>query len=313
MSSPIIIVAGPTASGKSALALQLAEQFGGEIVNADSMQVYRELRVLTARPSAEDEARVPHHLYGVMSVAEVCSAGAWLEMALPCIDAIRRRGRLPVVCGGTGLYLKVLMEGIAPVPAVAPEIVEQAKQLYAEEGGELFRARLLEIDAAAERLAPADSQRLIRAYAVAKATGRTLAEWQQDQPTTPPLDARFLRIVLTPDRDALYARINKRFDTMVGLGALEEALAVAGMNLDPDLPALKALGVPDFQRYANGECELEEAVDKAKQLTRNFAKRQMTWFRHQLDADVAIQDFGAADAAPTSTAVRDFLRSPKAC
>ncbi len=309
MSGPVIIVAGPTASGKSALAIEIAEAFGGEIVNADSMQVYRELRILTARPSSEDEARVPHHLYGAMSVAEVCSAGAWLEMVLPCIDAIRARGRLPIVCGGTGLYLKVLMEGIAPVPQVAPEIVEEAKRLYANEGGDAFRTRLMEIDSeAAERLVSADSQRMIRAYAVARSTGRPLAAWQKEQPTTPPLDAQFLRIVLMPDRDALYARINKRFDAMVELGALDEVAALAAMDLNPDQPALKALGVPDFQRYADGECELVEAIEKAKQLTRNFAKRQMTWFRHQLNGDITIEDFGVAGAPRALQAAGDFLR-----
>ena len=309
MSGPVIIVAGPTASGKSALALALAERFQGEIVNADSMQVYRELPVLTARPTPADETRVPHHLYGVQSVAEVSSAGAWLKLALRAIADIRARGRLPIVCGGTGLYLKVLMEGIAPVPDVPAAVVDEAKRLYDEEGGEAFRARLATLDPdAAARLVAGDRQRLVRAYAVARATGRPLGEWHGDQPQSPPLAARFLTIVLTPERAALYARINARFDAMLELGALDEVAALEARELDADLPALKALGVPAFRRHLAGECDLAEAVGKAKQATRNFAKRQLTWYRHQLAADVAIEDFGGADAIErAAAAVQDFL------
>ena len=309
MSGPVVIVAGPTASGKSALALALAERFRGEIVNADSMQIYRELPVLTARPTPADEARVPHHLYGVQSVAEVSSAGTWLKLALRAIAEIRARGRLPIVCGGTGLYLKVLMEGIAPVPDVPVATIDEAKRLYAAEGGEAFRARLATLDAdAAERLVAGDRQRLVRAYAVVRATGRPLGEWHEDQPQTPPLAARFLTIVLTPERAALYARINARFDAMLDLGTLDEVAALEGRGLDADLPALKALGVPEFRRHLAGDCELAEAVEKAKQATRNFAKRQLTWYRHQLAADVAIADFGGAEAIEHACdAVRDFL------
>jgi tRNA dimethylallyltransferase len=309
MSGPVIIVAGPTASGKSALALALAERFHGEIVNADSMQVYRELPVLTARPTPADEARVPHHLYGVLSVAEASSAGAWLTLALQAITAIRARGNLPIVCGGTGLYLKVLTEGIAPVPEVPAAVTEEAKQLYAEEGGEAFQRRLALLDAdAAGRLAAGDRQRLVRAYAVVRGTGRPLGSWQDAQPETPPLDARFLKIVLIPERAALYARIDARFDAMLQMGVLGEVAALAGRGLAPDLPALKALGVPEFRRHLDGECELAAAADKAKQATRNFAKRQLTWYRHQLAADLRIEDFGGTEAIERAASkVQDFL------
>jgi tRNA dimethylallyltransferase len=306
--NPIIIVAGPTASGKSALAMNIAQRFGGEIVNADSMQIYRELRVLTARPDANDEDRVPHHLYGTLSIAEICSAGFWLEAALGVITAIRARGKLPVVCGGTGLYIKVLMEGIAAVPEIPSYIVDEARRLYVEEGGAAFKARLAALDPnAADRLDEGDGQRLLRAYGVIKATGRTLADWQNDQPITPPLDARFLKIILAPPRPALYARIESRFEDMLEAGALDEVAALMGLNLQPSLPAMKALGVPDFMRNLRGEVTLEDAVDKAKQATRNFAKRQSTWFRHQITADLAIEDFGAAAWDTAEPIVRDFI------
>lgn len=306
----VIVVAGPTASGKSALALELAERFGGEIVNADSMQVYRELRVLTARPYTADEARVPHHLYGILPISETCSAGHWLRLALSRIEAIWERDRLPVVCGGSGLYLKVLLEGIAPVPPVPDEVVETTRALFEREGGAAFRARLADVDpGAAEKLAPTDKQRLIRAYAVADATGRTLAEWQAGQSSEPPLDGRFFTIVLAPERAALYRRIDARFDAMVEAGAVEEVAALRSLGLDPDLPAMKALGVPDFLRHLDGECDIVEAVERAKQLTRNFAKRQTTWFRNQLPADLTIGTFGADaldDALPAVAAFLDY-------
>jgi len=305
---PVVVVAGPTASGKSALALDLAAAFDGEIVNADSMQVYRELRILTARPSPEDEVRAPHHLYGVQSVAEVSSAGTWLRLATEAIGDICAHGRLPIVCGGTGLYMKVLMEGIAPVPDVPDDISEHARRLYDEEGGEAFRARLAVLDAAAAANLPAaDSQRLIRAYAVVRATGRRLADWQAEQPDGPPLAARFFTIVLDPPRDALYARIEARFDAMIAEGALDEVAALAPLGLAPALPAMKALGVPDFLRHLAGECDLADAVDKAKQGTRNFAKRQFTWFRHQMTPDLRLEAFGADAVPDCMEAVREFI------
>jgi tRNA dimethylallyltransferase len=304
----LIVVAGPTASGKSALALAVAEACNGEIVNADSMQVYKELRVLTARPSPADEARVPHHLYGVMSVSEVCSAGVWLRMAEDAIAAIRARGRLAIVCGGTGLYLKVLAEGIAEVPEVPKAVVDEGRGVYDTEGGEVFRERLAVLDAdAAARLAAGDRQRLVRAWAVVTATGRTLAQWQAGQAGTSPVSGRHLILTLTPPRDLLYARIEARLDAMIAAGALDEVAALADLDPGPDQPAMKALGVPDFRRHLEGHCDLAAALDKAKQATRNFAKRQLTWFRHQMTADLVIEEFGDRALDQGVKAVQEFL------
>ena len=289
---PVLVIAGPTASGKSHLAIAVAEAFGGEIVNADSMQVYRELAILTARPSSADERRVPHHLYGVQSISEVSSAGTWLKAAMLVIDDIRQRGRWPIVCGGTGLYLKVLREGIAPIPDIPANVIDDARRLYDYEGASAFHARLLAVDnVAADRLPPADRQRLIRAYAVKQATGRTLDEWQALQSSEPPLKGPFFTVVLRPPRDVLYARIDQRFDAMIDAGALEEVSAL-DPKLDISLPSLKALGIREFRRHMAGQCELADAIAIAQQVTRNFAKRQGTWFRNQLTADLEIEGFG---------------------
>jgi len=305
----VIIIAGPTASGKSSLALSLADEYDGEIVNADSMQVYREFSILTARPKPKDEARVRHHLYGVVPVATPCSAGLWLDHAVPIIEDMQIRRRLPIVCGGTGLYLKVLKEGIAPVPDVPGDVIKELTALYERIGGLAFRDRFAELDSdGADRLEPGDRQRLIRAYAVASTTGRTLREWQLEQPPEPPFKADFFTIHLIPPRDQLYARIEERFDQMIEQGALDEVRAVQALDLDSDLPSLKALGVPDFQRYLMGKISLEVAAAKVKQNTRNFAKRQLTWFRNQSRADLVIEDFGGAAAVVMAeAAIAKFL------
>ncbi len=280
---PIVIIAGPTASGKSALALDAAEEFTGTIINADSMQVYRELRVLTARPTDDDEGRVPHRLFGVLSVTEACSAGRWLRMACAEIEAARAAARLPIFVGGTGLYLKALTDGLAPVPDIPQGIRSEARRLHARLGGEAFRAELAKVDAeAARRLPEGDSQRLIRAFEVARATGRPLADWQGDGAGRPAADARFATIVLAPPRGALYAAIDARLETMIGQGALDEVAALDRLGLDPGLPAAKALGVPELGRHLRGEITLDEALDAAKRASRNFAKRQLTWLRHQM-------------------------------
>lgn len=306
--APVIIVAGPTASGKSHLAMVLAERHGGEIVNADSMQIYRELSILTARPDAADTARVAHHLYGVLSVAESCSAGVWLNLAMAAIEDIRGRGRLPIVCGGTGLYLKVLRDGIAPVPDVPEAVVKAGGDMYDRDGAAAFHARLGALDArAAERLPPADRQRLIRAYAVVTATGRTLDQWQADQPATAGVGGPFFTLLLAPERDALYERIGARFAAMVEAGALDEIAALRRLDLDPDLPALKALGVPEFTACLDGDLSLDEAVARAQQLTRNFAKRQTTWFRHQLSAELTCDEFGHGAVDKADAALSEYL------
>lgn len=283
----IVIVAGPTASGKSALAVDLALEFGGEVINADSMQVYRELAILTARPSPADEARVPHRLFGVLPASEACSVARWLALATEAIAEVRAAGRLPILVGGTGLYLRALREGLAPVPKVPAEVRDAAEAHYDKVGGAAFRAELAALDPeAAARLPDGDRQRLIRAYAVAKATGRSLADWKREAPTVlAPVPGRYCTLALIPPRDLLYAACDGRFGRMLEQGAMEEVRALLARNLDPALPAMKAVGVPELGQVLEGVWPLEEAAAKARQATRNYAKRQLTWLRHQLVAD----------------------------
>jgi len=278
---PILLITGPTASGKSRLAVAVAEEFRGTVINADSMQIYRDLRVLTARPGAGELARAPHRLFGVLDAAETCSAARWLTLAEAEIDAVARDGRLPVVVGGTGLYLKALLRGLAPVPEVPAEVRRAARTLHKEIGGESFHVALAERDPeAAARLNPGDTQRLIRAYEVVAATGRSLLEWQRAQAraTRPGVGA----LVLLPPRTTLYAAIDARVAAMAGAGALEEAGAILARNLSPELPALKAVGLRELGRCLRGEITLATAIAEAQQASRRYAKRQMTWLRTQL-------------------------------
>lgn len=286
---PVLIVAGPTACGKSALAMAAAERFDGVVINADSMQVYAELRILTARPSAADEARVPHRLYGVLSAAETCSAGRWLEMALAEIGAAHDAGRLPVVCGGTGLYLKALTEGLAPTPDVPAAVRDALRGRLRREGAAALHRELAARDPAmAARLHPGDGQRLARALEVLEATGRSLADWQAKSPAGPVPALRFSTILLAPPRDELYTACDRRLEAMIENGALDEVRQLIAMGLDPSLPARKALGVQDLARFLAGECDLATALSAAQQATRRYAKRQMTWFRHQIVADLVL-------------------------
>lgn len=284
---PVLIVAGPTACGKSALAMAVAERFDGVVINADSMQVYAELRILTARPSATDEARVPHRLYGVLSAAETCSAGRWQEMALAEIGAAHDAGRLPVVCGGTGLYLKALTEGLAPMPDVPAAVRDALRGRLRREGAAALHRELAARDPAmAAQLHPGDGQRLARALEVLEATGRSLADWQAKSPAGPVPALRFSTILLAPPRDELYTACDRRLEAMIENGALDEVRQLIAMELDPSLPARKALGVQEFARFLAGECDLATALSAAQQATRRYAKRQMTWFRHQIVADL---------------------------
>ncbi len=287
MSEPrprVAIVAGPTASGKSAAALALAEQAGGTVINADSMQVYRELRILTARPNDADLARAPHRLYGTLPAAEACSAGRWLDLAAAEVNESLAAGHLPILVGGTGLYLRALMEGLAPVPPVTDPVRAEARALFEKVGGTGLHERLLAVDPVmAARLAPGDSQRLIRAWEVWCATGRSLADWQAEPAQAPPLPPLWFRIlVLLPGRDAAYAAIDGRFEQMIAAGALEEVRALDALGLDPALPAMKAHGVPALRAHLAGTMSLEEAVRIGQRDTRRYAKRQRTWLRHQL-------------------------------
>jgi tRNA dimethylallyltransferase len=292
-----ILIAGPTASGKSALALALAEKLGGVIVNADSMQVYRDLRTMTARPSVAEEARVPHRLYGHVDAAENYSVGRWLTDAEAALAEVSREGRLPIVVGGTGLYFKALTQGLSAVPSIPADLRAAMRARLATEGPEALHAELAARDpASAERIRPPDGVRIVRALEVLAATGRSLTDWHRVgmQPVLAP--ATTTRIFLDVPRAELSARIETRFDAMLASGALDEVRALAARGLDPLLPAMKAHGVPWLIRHLRGEIALGEAADGGKADTRRYTKRQATWFRHQLpDWNWATPEAVAAD------------------
>ena len=282
-SSKAVLIAGPTASGKSALASALAQKTGGIIVNADSMQVYRDLRIITARPTPEEEARVPHRLYGHVDAAINFSAGAWVADAATVLAEARAQNRLPIFVGGSGLYFKALTRGLSAVPPIPPEVRERVRARLERDGVEALHAELaLRDPSAAERLKPRDRTRIARALEVVEATGRSLTSWHRDglPPLLPP--RQFLALFLEPDRDELYARIDARFAAMLESGALKEVAELATRKLDPLLPAMKAHGVPALMAHLRGEITLAEAATIGRADTRHYAKRQFTWFRHQL-------------------------------
>ncbi len=284
---PVILIAGPTASGKSGLALELAAALHGTIINADSLQAYRDLRILSARPDDAALARVPHLLYGYLDAAERGSVGRWRALALAEIATAHAAGRLPIVVGGTGLYLRALQHGLASIPPIPAAIRSEAAELYRLLGGAVFRERLAALDpAGAARLPPGDRQRLMRAWEVVQATGRPLGAWQARTAAASPY--RFASVLLAPPREALYAACDARFRAMIAQGALDEAEALGARGLDPALPAMKAVGVPELLRHWRGEMGLDEAIAAAQRATRRYAKRQMTWFRHQMVADLVL-------------------------
>ena len=294
-----ILIAGPTASGKSAAALLLAERLRGTVINADSMQVYRELRILTARPAAADLARSPHRLYGTIPAAEACSVGRWLEAAAGAIGEAEGEGRVPVLTGGTGLYFKALVEGLAPVPDIPPEIRKYWRDLAATMGAEnLHRELAVRDPPMAARLNPTDKQRLVRALEVIDATSVSLAEWQGAGAAPELSPESVLRLVIAPEREALYAAIDARFDGMIESGAIEEVRTLLALGLDPGLPAMRAHGVREFANYLSGQTGRAEAIAKAKTETRRYAKRQMTWLRRFMGDWDWVPDAGAGvDAA----------------
>jgi tRNA dimethylallyltransferase len=286
-----ILVAGPTASGKSALALDLAERLGGEIINADSMQVYRELRIVTARPGEADLARAPHALYGVRPAAEAGTAAWWRGAALSAMQAARDAGRVPILCGGTGLYLSALTEGLSDIPPIPPAVREAARRLLAEEGPAALHARLAERDPdTAAALRPSDSQRIARAWEVVVGTGRGLRAWQREGGTGP-APWRFAALILDPPRAALRAAIAVRWAAMLAGGALEEVRALGALGLDPALPAMRAHGVPELLAHLRGEMTLEAASARAILNTGQYTKRQATWLRHHDLAPVSATKF----------------------
>jgi tRNA dimethylallyltransferase len=279
-----LIVAGPTASGKSALALELAEHVRGTVINADAMQVYRELRVLTARPTLEDEARVPHALYGILAAAELGSVAWWRDAALAEMHAARERGRLPILTGGSGMYFASLTDGLARIPDAGAAARAEARLLLKQMGPAALHACLAQSDPlTAGRLRPTDSQRIARAWEVWRGTGTGLADWQAAN--AQPAPWRFAAILLDPPRAELREAISQRFAAMVTAGALDEVRSLMALSLDPDLPIMRAHGVRELAAHLRGEISLEEAGRRTELVTGQYAKRQATWFRHHRLAD----------------------------
>jgi len=277
----VVLIGGATASGKSAMALEMARIHGGEIVNADSMQIYADLRILTARPTPRDEAEAPHHLFGVSDGADIWSVGRWLRAARAVLAEIAGRGRPAIVVGGTGLYLRALTHGLADIPAIPAEIRVKTEARFDELGENLFRAELGRVDArAAARIAAGDRQRLTRALEVHAATGKTLSDWQQEAPL-PPMEGAWRGIVIKPPREQLYRRCDARLTAMVEAGALEEVRRLMVREVPPESPILKAMGVAPFAAHLRGDLALADALARARADTRHYAKRQLTWFRHQ--------------------------------
>ncbi len=278
-----LLIAGPTASGKSALALDVAERLKGTVINTDSMQVYRDLRIITARPSPDEERRVPHLLYGQVDAATNYSTGQWVNDAAAALRQAEAAGRLPIFVGGTGLYFRALTRGLSDIPPVPVAVREKVRGEAEGVATPELHARLVTTDPqTAVRLRPNDRQRILRALEVLAATGRPLAAWQE-KPGTPMLRPEETgAIFLSVEREALRRRIDARFDAMLDAGALQEVRTLAARNLDPALPAMKAHGVPWLMRHLHGEISLDEAASRGKADTRRYAKRQETWFRHQL-------------------------------
>jgi len=285
-----ILIAGPTASGKSALALHLANDIGGVIVNADSMQVYDVLDVLTARPGPSDVRAVPHHLYGHVPPSMRHSVGAWSREVGSLLSSGAFDGRRPIFVGGTGLYFRALLGGLSQMPDIPREVREKWRKRLAAEGPSALHRVLAERDpAAADRLAPADGQRIVRALEILDVTGRSILVWR-GEPGTPLVDpATAERIVLDPDRRELARRIDERFDRMMAQGAVEEVRRLLAMNLSPALPAMKAIGVREIATMLAGEIDAYEAGVRAKAATRQYAKRQLTWFRNQFGPGWRVQ------------------------
>jgi tRNA dimethylallyltransferase len=297
----VLLICGPTASGKSALALALAARRGGVLVNADSMQIYKELRVITARPSEEEEAKAPHRLYGVAMVGEPWSAAKWRSAALAEIAG----AEAPILVGGTGFYLEALIDGLSPVPDVPAGVREEMEALYEKLGGAAFHARLAGDDPVlAARLNPNDRQRLVRGAEVLAATGKPLSHWQDLPRVGPPEELEFRAVLLMPERAGLYARCDARFDAMLGQGALEEVRALLEAGYGPELPAMRAVGVAELALYLAGKMTLDQAVEAGKRETRRYAKRQLTWLRNRMARERPRYGFEIAEDA--AAALRCF-------
>ena len=279
-----ILITGPTASGKSALAVELARAHGGVVINADSMQVYDTLRALTARPSEADMEGIPHHLYGHVPAAQAYSTGVWLREAASLAERLREEGRMPVFVGGTGLYFKALTGGLSDMPGIPPEIRSRLRERLLAEGAEALHRELADRDGAvAETLNPQDGQRIVRALEVIEATGQSIAAFQgRTGPVVIDPD-RARKIVVLPDRALLHERINSRFEKMLAMGAADEVRALLALELPPEMPVMKAIGVSQIAAMLKGEMTRKDVLETGAAATRQYAKRQMTWFRNQMD------------------------------
>ncbi len=287
--SPYIMIAGPTASGKSQLAIDLARRFGGAVINADSMQLYTDLKIVTARPQPQEMQDIPHHLFGICDAAHRASVAEWLGLAATAIANVRAAGQLPIIVGGTGMYLQAGLRGIAPVPDVPADLHQHCIDLYRELGGAKFRDALAGYDAdIAARLVDSDSQRLVRAMGVAMATDHPLSWWQQ-QPHKGALLGSVVTIAMMPPRPTLYDRINQRFDHMLMHGAVDEVARLMARQLDPGLPLMKALGVAPIAAFLQGDITKDDAAFIAKRDSRRYAKRQMTWIRNNFNAQITVE------------------------
>lgn len=283
----IKIIGGPTASGKSALAMTVAREHDSVIINADSMQIYGDLPILTAQPSTEDRQIIPHHLYGTLHPNDACSAGNWREYVIPIIHETLHQGRMPIIVGGSGLYIKALIEGLSPIPDIPGDIRESAVQKQQALGNPAFHAALQKRDPImAERFHPEHTARLIRAWEVLEATGKSLSEWQKLPLEKPPEDWRFDVTLVMPERDVLYERCNIRFVQMLENGALEETESFSKKTLsgayNNNIPLRNALGYEQLRDYTTGKLSKDDAITLAQGETRRYAKRQVTWFRHQV-------------------------------
>ena len=308
MTNKLLVIAGPTASGKSGLAVKIAESFAGVVINADSMQVYGQVPILTAQPSAEAQRLAPHRLYGVIPPEQVCSAGRWRGLAAEQCEAAWLTGRLPLLVGGSGLYIRSLLQGLSPIPDIPQEVRDETRALFLELGNELFHQRLAARDPlTAAKLDPSNSQRLMRAWEVLTATGKSLAAWQAE-PRQGAVAAEHAVITLTPPRQQLYDSCDERLRMMLDNGALGEVAALLECKLDGALPVMKALGVADFAAYLQGDCDLAAALARAQQATRNYAKRQLTWFRYQIIPQMQINEkFSESMIDKIFSFIRQFL------
>jgi tRNA dimethylallyltransferase len=311
---PVVVIGGPTASGKSGLALAIAREFTGRVINADSMQVYRDLPVLTAQPEASDQQLVPHSLYGFLALTDLCSAARWADWALAEIAAAHEAGQLPIIIGGTGLYLRSLMEGMSPIPDVTLAQRAAVQGLLAEIGVLALHERLNAADPEmGRRLHPHDSQRVMRAWEVLQATGKSLAEWQLI-PSTPPAGLVFQPWVVLPPRDKLYAACDHRFKLMMERGAIAEVAAALDLYGAAILetPGGKALGFAELAASRSGRISTDQAIIAAQQATRNYAKRQTTWFRNQhqsanfISPDTDDMKFSESSVGKIFQNIRDF-------